>query len=60
MNLLVAIVAFCVLIALNIFQLKRKNPREKITFSFVIALILGLLIILGLRILIHGAGPHSN
>src|ERR1700721_4128854 len=51
-----AIVAFCVLIALNIFQLKRKNPREKITFPFVIALILGLLIILGLRILIHGAG----
>jgi len=58
MNLLAAIVALCVLVALNIFQLKRKNPREKVTFPLVLGLIFGLLIILGLRILMHGVGPH--
>ena len=49
MNLLMAILAVCVIVALNIFQLKRKNPHEKISVSFLIALVFGILIIIGFR-----------
>ena len=55
MNLLMAILAVCVIVALNIFQLKRKNPHEKISVSFLIALVFGILIIIGFRILLRKA-----
>jgi FtsH-binding integral membrane protein len=61
MNLLMAVLALCVLVALNIFQVKRKNPHDKITISFVIVLIFGILIFLGLRYLMRrGIGLHSH
>lgn len=55
MNLLIAIIALGVLVALNIFELKRKNPREKISVPFIIALIFGILIIIGFRIFLRKA-----
>jgi hypothetical protein len=55
MNLFMAILALCVLVALNIFQLKRKNTHEKISITFVIVLAFGILIIIGFRILLRKA-----
>jgi len=53
MNLLMAILAVCGLIALNIFQLKRKNRHEKINIPLIIALVFGIFMIIGFRILLR-------
>ena len=48
-----AILAVCALVGLNVFQLKRKNPREKIGVSLIIALVFGIIIIIGFYILLR-------
>jgi hypothetical protein len=48
-----AILAVCALVSLNVLRLKSKNPREKISFPFIIALVIGVLIIIGFRILLR-------
>jgi hypothetical protein len=53
MNLLMAILAVCALVALNVFRLKSKNQHEKISIPFIIALVLGVLIIIGFRFLLR-------
>jgi hypothetical protein len=55
MDLLMAILALCVLVGLNIFVLKRKRPHAKITPGFIITTIVGILFILGLCYLLKRA-----
>jgi hypothetical protein len=45
-------ICICVIAGVVIFHDKRKDPRHKITIPYIIALVLGILIILGFRYLL--------